>query len=79
MKGVRPMSWYWFFTSVAVSLIVAFLVAAVLAPETPSEIAKFIERDVMPLWNHGRDPQWKVPPLVREDKQTGTLVRVREK
>jgi hypothetical protein len=79
MKGFRPMSWYWFFASVAVSLIAGFLILAAVVPETPNEISRFIERDVMPLWTHGQDPQWKVPPLVREDKQTGTLVRVREK
>jgi hypothetical protein len=77
MGEQRAMGWYWFFVTIAATLVVGLLIIAAVVPETPHEIERFIRRDVMPLWNHGQDPQLKVPPLVREDKSEGTLVRIR--
>jgi hypothetical protein len=76
MKG-RSMGWYGFVVGLVVTLVVSGLFIAAVSPDAAPSVAKFIRRDVLPLWNHGQDPQHKTPPLVREDKKEGTLVRVR--
>jgi hypothetical protein len=76
MKG-RAMGWYGFVVGLAGTVVIGSLFIASCSPDAAPSVAKFIRRDVLPLWNHGQDPQHKAPPLVREDKKEGTLVRVR--
>jgi hypothetical protein len=73
------MGWYGFTVGFATTLVVGLLFVLAVSPDSASVVERWIRRDVLPVWNHGKDPQFKVPPLVREDKQQQALVRVREK
>jgi hypothetical protein len=73
------MGWYGFTVGFATTLVVGLLFVLAVSPDSASVVERWIRRDVLPVWNHGKDPQFKVPPLVREDKQQQSLVRVREK
>jgi hypothetical protein len=79
MRGSNQMGWYGFTVGFATTLVVGLLFVLAVSPDSASVVERWIRRDVLPVWNHGKDPQWKSPPLVREDKQMGKLVRVREK
>jgi hypothetical protein len=79
MRGNGSMGWYGFTVGFSVTLVVGLLFVLAVSPDSASVVERWIRRDVLPVWNHGKDPQFKVPPLVREDKQQQALVRVREK
>jgi hypothetical protein len=78
MRGNGSMGWYGFTVGFATTLVVGLLFVLAVSPDSASVVERWIRRDVLPVWNHGKDPQFKVPPLVREDKQMGKLVRVRD-
>jgi hypothetical protein len=78
MRGSNQMGWYGFTVGFATTLVVGLLFVLAVSPDSASVVERWIRRDVLPVWNHGKDPQWKSPPLVREDKQMGKLVRVRD-